>query len=72
MFKNLLSNAFNNPRTTLAGALGVAVAAAASSVIPALVSYFSGASGPGWQVLAFGLGLLPGLLMKDKKPEVKP
>lgn len=64
--KDFLSRIFTNPRTTLAGAGSVALTAVLSSVIPALVTYFGGQAGPGWTVLAFVLGLLPGLFMKDK------
>ena len=70
----MLSNIFTDPRTTLAGLLGVVLSQVGAYVVPAVVTFLGAQPGLGWQVVGLLIGLVVPALMKDKKPatELKP
>ena len=72
--KAILERIFKNPRTTLAGLLGVVVSALAVKVLPDVIGYLGMQDGLGWQALAYLIGLVVPALMKDRAApaELKP
>lgn len=66
----ILSNVFTNPRTTLAGILGIVISQAALALVPQVVAYLGTQGGLGWQVLALVIGAAAPALMRDGKTPV--
>ncbi len=65
----MLGNIFTDPRTTLAGLLGVVLSQVGAYVVPSIVTFLGAQPGLGWQVVGLVLGLVVPALMKDKKAQ---